>query len=471
MTHSPAIPGSLAGYRLVRKLGDGARSEVYLGSSGANPVEPSVAVKLFRPNTDADSITRELSVLSHDLPAHCARLLDVAQAPDGRPLFVLSRVDRGSIARLLHIRGSITVGESVTLVAPLAQMLSDLHGRGIAHGAIGPRTVHLSQQGEPVLIGFGHATQFPATASDAVRETIAAVSTDRTGLAHLATLVLRSVEDAPGPDHLQELVDWIEQSTSLDTFPAELAERLFDLADPVPIDFSTDRSGPAERNGERSAIRPTRAGLVPTTAVPGTVAGSTVAVSARTPGRWNARADVFLGESPLEQLRPRLSRAVAAIPRRVWFVAAGVTLAVVAFFVLAPDYREGEEGGPSRGNADAGTDTSGSRAMVADTDDPIEATIAILDARSRCIEERSVLCLESVDHAGSSAMQDDRDLIAEHLNGTAVSPMVQYLPEDFRLVERLGDAALVAVGPQSQPASALIIRTEAGWRLRELLVG
>jgi hypothetical protein len=37
-------------------------------------------------------------------------------------------------------------------------------------------------------------------------------------------------------------------------------------------------------------------------------------------------------------------------------------------------------------------------------------------------------------------------------------------------VEQLGDSALIAVGPESQTASVLLFRTEAGWRIRDVLV-
>jgi len=472
MTDTAPPTGSLAGYRLVRKLGDGARSEVYLGTPGSAPAESSVAVKVFRPQADANSIAAELAVLSRELPAHCAKLLDVAQAADGRPLFVLSRVDRGSIGRLVHMRGSITAGEAVTLVAPLALVLSELHARGIAHGAIGPRTVHLTQQGEPVLIGFGHATLFPAMASAATRAGIAAVSADRIGLARIASMILSTVAGPPEGRRPLELVDWIELASASEEFPSELAGRLFEMADPAPIDFSTRRLEPAGGDNERS--RQSAAGPlhIPVAVVPAVDHSSSTPVPGRRSGRWNAHADVFLGGNPVEQFRQRLARTLSVVPRRVWLVLAVLAFAALTFLFLAQDTTEVPAGRPLDGDTNIASDSASDgvgNAAAPETDDPIEAVAAILEARSRCLELLSVLCLESVDHPGSSAMQGDRDLIAALIGGTADAPTIQYLPGDFRLVERLGDAALVELGPQSQPASVLIIRTEAGWRLRELL--
>jgi hypothetical protein len=38
---------------------------------------------------------------------------------------------------------------------------------------------------------------------------------------------------------------------------------------------------------------------------------------------------------------------------------------------------------------------------------------------------------------------------------------------DARLVERLGNSALVEVGSETAPASLLLMRSEAGWRIRD----
>ena len=55
----------IAGYRLIRKLGVGERSEVFLGHALDPGVSPStgpagVAVKVFRPQVESDSIDREI---------------------------------------------------------------------------------------------------------------------------------------------------------------------------------------------------------------------------------------------------------------------------------------------------------------------------------------------------------------------------------------------------------------------------
>ena len=37
------------------------------------------------------------------------------------------------------------------------------------------------------------------------------------------------------------------------------------------------------------------------------------------------------------------------------------------------------------------------------------------------------------------------------------------------IVERLGDTVLISLGPDSEPASVLLMKGEAGWRVRDYL--
>jgi eukaryotic-like serine/threonine-protein kinase len=85
----------------------------------------------------------------------------------------------------------------------------------------------------------------------------------------------------------------------------------------------------------------------------------------------------------------------------------------------------------------------------------------------------SVLCLDDVAQNGSAAMDDDAALIRAIEGGSADGSLVGQEPADASLVERHGDAALVAftLGPDDTPASVLLVKGEAGWRIRDYLGG
>lgn len=104
------------------------------------------------------------------------------------------------------------------------------------------------------------------------------------------------------------------------------------------------------------------------------------------------------------------------------------------------------------------------------SDDPVVAAGAVLDARHACYTARPVVeaCLEDVlDGEPAFVAQETHALEAEGAGATR-----DYTGAGLSLVERWGDAALIAVvpdtmrTPHSEPASLLLVRGEAGWRLR-----
>ncbi|MEO6505770.1 MAG: hypothetical protein ABIW36_03480, partial [Terrimesophilobacter sp.] len=115
-------------------------------------------------------------------------------------------------------------------------------------------------------------------------------------------------------------------------------------------------------------------------------------------------------------------------------------------------------------------------------DDPVEATRQLLQARAGCLHGRAAGCLDGVDQKDSAAMDNDTRIITSG-EGTASATRVGEIqaPEDLlfpiagaTLVERLGDGALVSVtlfGSGTAPVSVLVVRTESGWRIRDVLIG
>ena len=87
--------------------------------------------------------------------------------------------------------------------------------------------------------------------------------------------------------------------------------------------------------------------------------------------------------------------------------------------------------------------------------------------RDGCFRDLSVLCLDGVDEGGSSALDADRAALRGIMDGGDAPPGVQL--SSPTLVERLGDSALIDLGPDSDPASVLLLKGEAGWRIRDYL--
>jgi hypothetical protein len=128
-------------------------------------------------------------------------------------------------------------------------------------------------------------------------------------------------------------------------------------------------------------------------------------------------------------------------------------------------------------------------------EDPVPAASALLVLRVECLEARSESCLEGVDQPGSVALAADLAELRRRpadaaVVGTPAEPTDGGLgdptgeapaPVPPTLVQHLGGTAIVSVpaallgevGPDTSPdtpsASLLMIRSEAGWRIRDVL--
>ena len=450
MTIPQSIDTTLAGYRVVRKIGEGSRADLYLGASGMG----TVVLKVFRESLTADDIAAELRALTQLDSPHLVKMLDVSRLGGGLPILVFSRVQRGSIAALLRDRGSIEPGEAVTLLAPLAGALPGMHRLGIAHTRISASSVYLGAAGEPVLLGFGHCVHFAKAASVAVLEADPSAEADRDAIAALALTVLAYVRGRDGD--VRTLERWIETAPRQYDFAQRLEAKLFEFAEPEPIEFG----------GE----------TVQTTAVPArTIATREVAVPAIAE---SPAADIpswmqeLILANPLAGLAARALAAAKTVRRPFWIAAGAIVVAlVVALSVIPP----GRAQGAPRKVVSAASQATGEptpRATVAALpDDPLLALPILLTARNRCIGDLSVLCLDDVDEASSGAYTADSALIRQIQSGGEIGKSAVVVAPSPTLAERLGDVALVNLGPKGNTSAVELIREAEGWRIRGYLSG
>lgn len=518
-----ATSGStVAGYRLVRLIGKGMRCEVHLArpcraAVATGGLMDNVAVKIV-PQSERSRGEAEILALQAVTSEHVVELRDVATLSDGSLCIVQSLGTRGTAAALLGRRGSLTPGEIVTLVASVLRGLGDLHEAGIAHGAVDLTHVLIDATGRPVLGGLGSSR---VVAGEAGEEGLRGVDPVEQDLGRVARIVqaLRDPGDARGRASTDRWEAWLALLDGTihgeaDLTAHDLADRLLDVADAAPL---ADAGG---ARPEEDADRALSQGAIPVDVPSDPVSDRAPRVTGprRAPrpfsrSRRSAHRRHRAARAPwAHDVDARLTSVrseLASVRPRIWALGASALLLLIAGVVAVPLLT-----GPARGAttaptstpstaapADAGFDgdvaptsdgevaptsdgdvAPSSDADAAESPDPDVAAPALLRLRAACLHHSDAICVSDVDEAGSAVDDADRSTIA---SGGSEAPdgVALHVGDALSPARRLGDTALIELRPGSEapaartdvsaperrPASLLIVRGEAGWRIRDLM--
>lgn len=272
--HSAGREPKVPGYQVCRWLGSGASAAVWLVTEEATGRK--LALKCFgaasgnhAAGTAEEDVRREILIMSvldhgHLVKAHdVVRLGEAAESPLG---IVMDYAPGGSLGQLIAARGKLGVGETVTVLTPIAQVLGYLHGKGFTHSDVSPGNVLFSGHGKPLLADLGVARMVgdpgavPGLGTEGFRDP-SPVDAVRAGLqpgrdvyaaAALGWYCLtgappRPTADRPPlsllvPDVPRELAAALEAGLSDDRRrrpdAAELATAIYRSAAAVPVDLS-----------------------------------------------------------------------------------------------------------------------------------------------------------------------------------------------------------------------------------------
>ncbi|MFT4029886.1 MAG: hypothetical protein QM675_08415 [Protaetiibacter sp.] len=441
------------GIRIVRPLARTPHLESLLVQLAGDP--PGAAV-LARALDEAGARVRrtELVALHRARGDGVLALLDVLDGGPA-PALLLAHLTGPRLSTVLAERERWAAGEAVAALAPVACAVERMHGAGVAHGRLEPARIVMTRDG-PVIDGFADAELIAEHAPEAVLSRAAGVAADREALRMLATELLRRVE-GPRTHAARSLADTVE-SADASGLCGLLTTGLRELAAPVPL--RAGDTAPEPRPG--ASPRPPR--LLPV------VAGGGQPAAQDSGAGWEA------------WLRARVSGARAAfeaVPGRRRRMLVGASAALSAGAVLlalwpdSPEPAAQASGGSSSAEATIESQTALPSTPALDpddavlhADDPLAAVVVLLERREQCIASLSLLCLEGVDQPASAALASDRAGVQALREGQEAL-LASASPVGARIVERLGDGVLVELGPETAPASLLLMRSEAGWRIRD----
>jgi eukaryotic-like serine/threonine-protein kinase len=161
--HDQAAPIQLGPYQLLRKLGDGGMSSVWLAERSDGQFDGQVAIKLLPPALAAHAGFRErlqheahvLGKLSHP---HIAKLFDagVAGGDGGTPYLVLELVQGQSITAHCDAH-QLDLRERLRLMVQVCEAVGYLHGNLVIHRDIKPSNIMVDATGNARLVDFGIA--------------------------------------------------------------------------------------------------------------------------------------------------------------------------------------------------------------------------------------------------------------------------------------------------------------------------
>ncbi|MGI9824542.1 hypothetical protein [Agromyces sp. Marseille-Q5079] len=506
----------IAGYRVLRRIASGRRAEVLLavatrpGPDGGDPSlrpgdvagaaisAPLVVLRVYHDDVDDLGIATELAIMEAADGAGAPELIDVAIADDGARVLVVERIAGVTVGQLLATR-ALDPGEAVTLIAPVVAAVSSLADQGVVHLGLSPSDVRLDATGRPRLLGLGGLVKMPG---DGAQRT----ALRREGLAALVEYV-ESVVAAVRPggvfDGVRSLMARALDARPFVPFELDLERAVFAAAPPVPV------SGAASAVGQRVPAR-----MLPAQALDHSDLDPVVEQGSPARGRRGGAASTAAGllevadlPTPIVErladslegdrvgrLRLGIQRWIRRRKRQV-IVAVLIGGAVLVVLLTAvpptpagagPSVAEpgavsgalghvddsdpsptpvGEPAADDRSDASDAPDASDLLASVAE---PAEAASELIRRRAECFAALELDCLRPLVQPGSPVEESDWNLMLAARDG---GPGVPTLDADHvELVAEMGAAVLVRapILDRTQPASLLIVRSEAGWRLREV---
>ncbi len=157
------LPSELGDFRLIRKLGGGGATEVYLAEQVS--LKRMVALKMIRPGSLYFSGAKERLLaearaaarIRH--PAICP-IFDAGEA-GGIPFLVMPFIEGRNLAAWIREKGAPagqkTVKEVLAILAETSRAIHAAHEAGLVHGDIKPANILVTPEGKPVVLDFDMA--------------------------------------------------------------------------------------------------------------------------------------------------------------------------------------------------------------------------------------------------------------------------------------------------------------------------
>jgi serine/threonine-protein kinase len=163
------IGQTIAGYRLVRLVGEGGTSTVY---QARHPEHGTVAVKVLRLKlrSDRTAVMRFLREAEYGARVHhsnVVKTLEIGEAPNGLHFLATEWAEGELLERYAKRMGHLAAAEVGVIVGQIADAVEAAHAVGVIHRDLKPENVMYDPATQTVkLLDFGIAMDTEAQADD-----------------------------------------------------------------------------------------------------------------------------------------------------------------------------------------------------------------------------------------------------------------------------------------------------------------
>ncbi len=154
------LPSSIGPYRVLRLLGTGGMSRVYLAERIGGEDSRRVAIKVIRPGVNTSAVAarflregQALSALDHP---HIARLYHVGTTHDGLPYLVMEYIDGEPLAVYCD-RRALDTARRLEIFLAVCTAVEYAHRMLILHRDLKSSNILVTEEGTPKLLDFGIA--------------------------------------------------------------------------------------------------------------------------------------------------------------------------------------------------------------------------------------------------------------------------------------------------------------------------
>lgn len=160
-SQSGLFAGDMLGpYRLIRPLGQGGMSVVWLAERDDGQIRRHVALKMPHAGPGqallAERLRRERDILASLEHRHIARLYDVGTTPQGLPFMALEFIEGQPLPAYCDAH-QLNIFERLNLFLQVLSAVQYAHTKLVLHRDLKPSNILVNEQGEVKLLDFGIA--------------------------------------------------------------------------------------------------------------------------------------------------------------------------------------------------------------------------------------------------------------------------------------------------------------------------